>query len=46
MAEQTFKGTTGTQAGGGKGSTDVLQSVRDQAAAAGREVKEKAADFA
>lgn len=46
MAEQTFKGTAGTQAGGGKGGTDMLQSVRDQAAAAGREFKEKAADFA
>ena len=46
MAEQSFKETGGTQAGGGTGNTDTLRSVREQAAAAGRELKEKAADFA
>jgi ElaB/YqjD/DUF883 family membrane-anchored ribosome-binding protein len=47
MAEQTFQETSGTQAGSGsKGSTDTLRNVRDQAAAAGRDLKEKAADFA
>lgn len=47
MAEQTFREKSGAQAGAtGKGSTDTLQGVRDQAAAAGREIKDKAADFA
>lgn len=45
MAEQTFKATAGTQAGGGKANADTPGSVRDQAAAAGREFKEKAADL-
>ena len=46
MAEQTFKETAGTQAGGGKANPDTLGSVRDQAAAAGRELKDKAVDLA
>ena len=46
MAEQTFRETGGTQAGSGGKGTDSLQNVRDQAAAAGREIKEKAVDFA
>lgn len=46
MAEQTVQEMSGTQTGGSKGSDDNLRSVRDQAAAAGREIKDKAADFA
>jgi ElaB/YqjD/DUF883 family membrane-anchored ribosome-binding protein len=46
MAEQTFQETSSTQAGSGsKGNTDTLRNVRDQAAAAGRDLKEKAAHF-
>lgn len=43
MTEQTYKET---QTGGGKVNADAIRSVRDQASAAGRELKEKAANFA
>jgi len=46
MAEQTFQEATGKQAGARKAGSDSPQSVRDQAAAAGREFKDKAADLA
>jgi hypothetical protein len=47
MAEQTFQDPMGKQTGTrGKAGSDSSQSVREQAAAAGREFKDKAADLA
>ena len=42
MVDQTLQQTGGS----GKSEPDALKSVRDQAVAAGRELKEKAAEFA
>lgn len=46
MAEQTFQQTSGKTAGGGKATSDTSKSIREQAAEAGREFKDKAADLA
>lgn len=46
MAEQTFQEAGNKQAGESKGDSDALRNVGEQAAAAGREFKEKATEFA
>jgi hypothetical protein len=48
MADQTLQqtGSTSRQTGKSSGSADNQQNLRDQAVAAGREFKEKAADLA
>jgi len=47
MAEQTFQQAGGRQGSeGSKASSDTLEGMRDQATAAGRDLKDKATDFA